>query len=141
MRLKVVLDTNVLIDAIPEWSPRRIILDALIDDRYDAVLNNEIFKEYEEKLTERFDPEVAEWALDIFRILPNVFVQEVWFNFYLIENDPDDNKFSDCALAANANYIVSNDKDFNVLRSTAFPKIGLLKTAEFAAMLWSKEIP
>ncbi|MBK6933395.1 MAG: hypothetical protein IPH12_22005 [Saprospirales bacterium] len=80
-------------------------------------------------------------SLDIFKILPNVFVQEVWFNFYLIENDPDDNKFSDCALAANANYIVSNDKDFNVLRSTAFPKIGLLKTAEFAAMLWSKEIP
>jgi predicted nucleic acid-binding protein len=25
MRLKVVLDTNVLIDAIAEWSPHRII--------------------------------------------------------------------------------------------------------------------
>ena len=98
MRLKVVLDTNVLIDAIPEWSRHRIILDALLDDRYDAIVNNEIFKEYEEKIGERFDAEVAEWALDIFRILPNVFEQEVWFYFNLITNDPDDNKFADCAL-------------------------------------------
>ena len=141
MRLKVVLDTNVLIDAIPEWSRHRIVLDALLDDRYDAVVNNEIFKEYEEKITERFDAEVAERTLDMFKILPNVFEQEVWFHFNLIVNDPDDNKFTDCALAANAHYIVTNDRDFNVLKSLPFPKIGLLKTEEFASMLISGEIP
>lgn len=141
MRLKVVLDTNVLIDAIPEWSPHRVIMDALLDDRYDAVVNTEIFKEYEEKIAERFDQEVAEWALDIFRILPNVFEQEVWFNFHLIVNDPDDDKFADCAFAANAHYIVTNDRHFNVLKQLQFPQIGLLKTEEFAAMLLSGEIP
>ncbi len=141
MRLKVVLDTNVLIDAIPEWSRHRIILDALLDDRYDSVVNNEIFKEYEEKILERFDKEVADWALDIFRILPNVFEQKVWFNFHLIVNDPDDDKFADCALASNAHYIVTNDKDFNVLKNLQFPKISLLKTEEFAMMLLNGEIP
>jgi len=60
MRLKVVLDTNVLIDAIPEWSRHRVVLDALLDDRYDAVVNNEIFKEYEEKITERFDAKLKQ---------------------------------------------------------------------------------
>ena len=37
--MRVVLDTNVLIDAIPEWSRHRVVLDALLDDRYDAVVN------------------------------------------------------------------------------------------------------
>jgi predicted nucleic acid-binding protein len=63
------------------------------------------------------------------------------FNFNLIVNDPDDNKFADCALAANAHYIVTNDRDFNVLKKLSFPKIGLLKTQEFTAMLISGEIP
>ena len=38
-----------------------------------------------------------------------------YYHFNLITADPDDNKFVDCAIAANAHYIVSNDKHFNVL--------------------------
>ena len=47
-------------------------------------------------------------------------------NFYrwnLITIDPDDNKFADCALNAGADYIVTNDKHFNVLKTTTFPYI------------------
>lgn len=138
MRLKVVLDTNAVIAALPEWSKYRIVLDALVDDEYDAVVTTEIFMEYEEKLREKFDPETADLNLDMFKILPNVFIQETWFQFHLISQDPDDNKFVDCALAANAHFIVTNDKHFNVLKSLSFPKVNLLTVEEFASLLLTK---
>ncbi len=122
MRLKIVLDTNAIITALPLWSKYRIVLDALVDDVYDAVVTTEIFMEYEEKIREKFDQETADLNLDILRLLPNVFVQETWFQFNLISQDPDDNKFVDCALAANANFIVTNDKHFNVLKTWDFPR-------------------
>ena len=36
--------------------------------------------------------------------------QEAYYHFGLIESDVDDNKFEDCAVAADAEYIVTNDK-------------------------------
>ena len=138
MRLKVVLDTNVILAALPEWSKYRIVFDALLNDEYDAVVNTEIFLEYEEKIREKFDQEVADLNLDALKILPNVFYQEVWFQFNLIANDPDDNKFVDCALAANVSFIVTNDKHFNALKKINFPKIELLTVEEFSAILLAK---
>jgi uncharacterized protein len=56
----------------------------------------------------------------------------------LISADPDDNKFVDCAFAANAHYIVTNDKHFNILKLIPFPKIALLKIQEFGNLLRNK---
>ena len=41
--------------------------------------------------------------------------------------DYDDNKFVDCAFMSGADYIVTNDKHFNILKIIDFPKI--LKSA------------
>jgi uncharacterized protein len=135
MRLKIVLDTNAIITALPHWSRYRIVLDALVDNVYDAVLTTEIFMEYEEIIRDKFDQETADLNLDLLRLLPNVFVQETWFQFNLISQDPDDNKFVDCALAANAHFIVTNDKHFNVLKDLGFPKVNLLTVEDFSALL------
>jgi len=45
--------------------------------------------------------------------LPNVRLATSYFNLNIITADPDDNKFVDCAFASNADYIVTNDSDFN----------------------------
>ena len=57
------------------------------------------------------------------------------FFWNLIIADPDDNKFVDCAVAANADYIITNDAHFNVLKSTSFPKINILTLQEFITLL------
>lgn len=57
------------------------------------------------------------------------------FHLGLIEADPDDNKFVDCAFAANATFIVSNDKHFDILKDITFPKISVLKLQGFLSML------
>jgi predicted nucleic acid-binding protein len=53
----------------------------------------------------------------------------------LIEADHDDDKFVDCAFAANAAYIVSEDKHFNILEQVMFSKIFVLKLREFMEIL------
>ena len=46
-------------------------------------------------------------------------------------NDPDDNKFVDCAIAADADYIVSEDSDFRILQKIKFPAVKLIDTQAF----------
>jgi len=56
-RLKVVLDTNVLLVSIPPLSQYRIIYDKFLSGSYDLCISNEILTEYEEILTQRYDIE------------------------------------------------------------------------------------
>ena len=49
--------------------------------------------------------------------------------------DVDDNKFVDCAIAANAELIVTNDKHFNVLKTVDWPKLTILGIKEFASQI------
>ena len=61
--------------------------------------------------------------------------QDVYIHFGLIDADPDDNMFVDCAVAADAEYIVTNDAHFNVLKQIDWPKVSILTIGEFAAQL------
>ena len=47
----------------------------------------------------------------------------------------DDNKFVDCAIAANASYIVSQDHHFDILKTIEFPKVELIDIDTFMALL------
>ena len=62
-----------------------------------------------------------------------------YFRLQLIEADHDDNKFVDCAFAANATYIVSDDKHYDVLKEVDFPQILVLKLKEFLELLNSEK--
>ena len=61
----------------------------------------------------------------------NVKLIDPHFRLGLITADPDDNKFVDCAFAAGADYLVTEDRHFNVLRTTNFPKLNLVTLDEF----------
>ncbi|MEL6864355.1 MAG: hypothetical protein AAFP19_08050 [Bacteroidota bacterium] len=43
----------------------------------------------------------------------------------------DTNILLDCAIAANASYIVSHDKDFSILKKIEFPKVIVINTYQF----------
>ncbi len=57
------------------------------------------------------------------------------YRFTLIVDDPDDDKFVDCAVAGNADFIVSHDKHYNVLKNIPFPKVNVIKIPEFKEIL------
>ncbi|RKZ35138.1 MAG: nucleotide-binding protein [Gammaproteobacteria bacterium] len=113
--LRIVLDTNILIAIIGRKSPFRWIFDQIIAGELILCVSNEILLEYQE----------------ILAIHPFVVKTEIFYQFHLISEDDDDNKFVDCAIAANAVCLVSNDKHFKVLKTIKFPKVNLLTLPEF----------
>ena len=65
----------------------------------------------------------------------NVVRVDAQFRFNLITRDPDDNKFVDCAIVANAEFIVTNDAHFTVLKTIPFPHVRTRTIEEFFALL------
>ncbi len=129
--LRVVLDTNILISSVSFRSPYRVLIDRLMEGKYDIYITNDILLEYEEKIRERYDQITADLFLDALSVAPNVHKIETYYQLRLIYPDLDDNKFVDCAFAANAHLLVTNDKDFRVLRQIDFPKFNLMRLEEF----------
>jgi len=69
--------------------------------------------------------------------LENVYFQEIYFKWNLIEKDPDDNKFADVTIASGADYLVTEDRHFNVLRTLDFPKVTVIGAGEFLQIIQS----
>ena len=115
---RIVLDTNCLLQALPSRSPYHKIWTEVMAGRISLCVNSDILSEYEEKLAEKTTPEIARNVLEAITRLHTTVFQQVYFHFGLIEADPDDNKFVDCAVAVDAEYIVTNDAHFNRLAAT-----------------------
>ena len=100
-------------------------------------MSNEILMEYEEILSEKTSPSFADAIIQALLNRKNlVRVSPVW-RFNLICQDPDDNKFVDCAVCGQAEFLVSNDKHFGMLRNVSFPPITLVTIQEFVETLKS----
>lgn len=130
-KLKVVIDTNVLLVSVSDRSEWHWLYKAIIERKLDVFVTTEILNEYEEKITEHWSAEIAKVVIRALLELPNVYFTVVWYRLGLIKQDEDDNKFSDCAFAATADYIVTNDKHFNVLSTISFPQIKTIRLEEF----------
>lgn len=127
----VVIDTNCLLQIIARKSPYRPIWDAFLKGRYELCVSNEILDEYQEILGQQITPTIAENIVLLILNQENVRLVDPHFRMGLITADPDDNKFLDCAFAAGADYLVSEDSHFNVLRKTPFPLLNLVTLDEF----------
>ena len=127
----MVIDTNCLLQIISKKSPYRPIWDAFLTGRYDLCVSNEILDEYQEILGQQITPTIAENLVLLILNKSNVRLIEPHFRMELIKADPDDNKFVDCAFAAGADYLVTEDNHFNILKKTAFPKLNLVTLDEF----------
>lgn len=133
--MRVVLDTNIFLVSIPPQSTQHLIFQKLLEKEYELLVSSDILLEYEEILAQRANPIIAKHAFLVLENLPNVIKVENHFRWNLIEVDKDDNKFVDAAFNGNADYLVSNDRHFNILKSTDFPKVTLLNLEEFMALL------
>lgn len=129
--LKAVIDTNIFIAIIGRKSPFRWIFDGLVQGKLVLCLSNEILFEYREVLEQKTNRQIAENITEFLTVSPFVQKTEIYFNFQLIREDADDNKFVDCAIATNAVCLVSNDKHFQILKTIDFPQVTILNLQEF----------
>jgi uncharacterized protein len=129
--LKIVLDTNILIAIIGKKSPFRWIFDCIIQGKIVLCVSNEILLEYREVLEMKNGVEVAENVTNFIITHPFTEKIEIYYNFKAITEDPDDDKYVDCAVSANAICLVSNDNHFKILKNLDFPIVTLLTLLEF----------
>ena len=66
---------------------------------------------------------------------PNVVPVRRYYRWDLIEADPDDNKFVDCAVAGGADGLVTNDRHFNVLGRIRYPRVTVVTPEAFRTLL------
>jgi putative PIN family toxin of toxin-antitoxin system len=101
------------------------------DGRNTLCVSTEILEEYEEILYRLTNKEVAANIIDA--IVNNPYTLEVqpFYKFNLIQQDPDDNKFVDCAIVSHARYLVTEDKHFRVLKDIPFPSVHVIGIDDF----------
>ena len=131
---KIVLDTNVLLVSISSKSKLHWIFKNLLENKYILCVTTEILAEYAEIIAQQMGVLASESALGVLENLPNIEFITSYYKFGLLK-DEDDNKFVDCAIACNASFIVTHDKDFNLLKNIAFPKVTIMNTEEFKEII------
>lgn len=134
--MNVVLDTNVFLVILPENSIYHPVYKALYQGKYNLVLSHQILLEYEEQFSLRYKTPIAAKIIEGLVNNNNFIFCDPRFLFNLIYHDPDDNKFVDCAVAGNADYIVTNDRHFDVLKSIDFPSVNCITLQEFQKILY-----
>jgi putative PIN family toxin of toxin-antitoxin system len=131
----IVLDTNCLLQALPSNSPFHKIWTEVLEGRICLCVNTDILEEYEEILAIKTTPEIARNIVEAIANLSTTVFQNTYVHFELLPADSDDNKFVDCAVASDAEYIVTNDKHFNQLKEIPWPKVEIIKIAEFIKLI------
>lgn len=121
--MRVCLDTNVFLRIFSQAPAYLKIQRALISGRIRLVLSNDVLLEYQEVVVSR--SRHASWPIfelfiarleelgHLFRLAPS-------FRFQLLVDDPDDNKFSDCAIVGEAEFLVTYDRHFDALRGSGY---------------------
>lgn len=136
--MRIVLDTNSLIQSLPERSPYFTVWKSILSGENILCLSNEILNEYAEILHKLTGADTAEYVIDALLESKHTELITPFYSFELISADPDDNKFVDCAIAANARYVVTNDRHFDVLRKTRFPVVDVITLKDFLGLLKNK---
>lgn len=133
--MKIVLDTNVLLVSISDVSPYHWIWRAFESGEFTLCFSTEILNEYAEIIEQHMGHNVSEQTMNA--IIKHRFTERVekYFLWNLIHQDPDDNKFVDCAIACNADYLVTEDRHFNALKQIPFPKVEVVNVEYFRDIL------
>jgi putative PIN family toxin of toxin-antitoxin system len=133
--MKIVIDTNILLISVSPNSPFRWIFDAFLQEKYTLCVTTEILSEYEEIIARESNAELASLALQIIENAVNTEFITRYYKWNLIYVDEDDNKFVDCAIAVNADFILTADKHFNVLEKIPFPKVKVVSLDDFKKLI------
>jgi uncharacterized protein len=133
--MTVVLDCNILVTCLSSRSPYHKIYNKLIDGAFSLAVTNEIVLEYEEIIQQKYSWKTANAFTILLSELPNVVDVVPYFKWNLISVDPDDNKYCDCAINSNSDFIVTQDIHFKVLENYQFPHLQVISIFDFIKII------
>ena len=119
----VCIDTNTLLQSRVPTHRYFPILDAIVAGRLAWAVSNRVLTEYAEILTRMSGP--AAWTkvsrlIDLIDRSGNLVSISPHFQFRIIGDDTDDNAFTDCAIAAHADYVITEDRHFAPLANAGY---------------------
>lgn len=129
--MRIVLDTNCFIQIVGRNTPYHKIFQEILTGRLTLLLSKEVVLEYEEIFSSKISAEFSGFIIKA--LLENPFINkvEIFYQWNLISQDPDDNKFIDLGLNGNADYLITNDKHFNIVKSISFPTLKIITIKDF----------
>ncbi|MBM4387548.1 MAG: putative toxin-antitoxin system toxin component, PIN family [Deltaproteobacteria bacterium] len=128
--MKVVIDTNVFVSSFFGGNPRKII-DLWKNEKITLCLSNGILDEYIEVLRRiglKEEKELEE-LLSLFSGGFNILFTVKTPNIKIVEHDPDDDKFIECAAALKADVVITGDR--GVLSLKKYAGIRILTPKQF----------
>ena len=135
--MKIVIDTNCLMVSIPKLSNSRWLFDKIRFGELEFGLTTDILEEYLEVIGDFYSPNLANNVCEMLVNKPNATLISPYYFWNLIQTDLDDNKFVDCAIAYNADFIITHDRHFKELDKISFPKVQRITIEEFKDYLIS----
>lgn len=121
--MRVVIDTNVILVSVFPQGKYHWLNEMIEKEKIEVLITNDILLEYEEIISRKSGLEVARNLFQMLLFSNNVLKVDIFFQWNLIDADPDDNKFIDCAIAGGADYLISTT---NILTSSLpilFPEL------------------
>lgn len=137
---RVVLDTNILLQIIPSRSDYHYIWNKILDGEIAVCISTEILLEYEEILSQRIPRDIVLQILYNIQNHPKTIKVGNYVRWNVVEADADDNKYVDCAVAAGAKILVSDDKHLRILKKRVPPLVDLKTLQEYHEYLNSKTL-
>jgi putative PIN family toxin of toxin-antitoxin system len=137
--MRVVLDTNVVVSSLLKThSPLAELLTQAEKLTFDVLISESIQREYKRVIKRpKFHSYLGLSDDDVDSLVDRLFSRALLVTdihpIRAVSDDPNDDKFIECAVAGGADAIVSGDKHLLALQS--YEEIRILTPAQFVAML------
>ncbi len=136
-KVKIVIDTNIYISALGWNGNEKKLVTQCLDGKYEYYISQQIYNELRKVMDyPKFVFTDSQKEAFISVLLDTVEFIEVNESIQIVDDDPDDNKFLDCAIAANADFIITGDPHLKDLK--CYQKIKILNVHDFLEMMKGK---
>ncbi len=137
--IKIVLDTNIFISSVfwEKGNPHKIIEKA-IEGKINVFTSEEILEELKRVLKRDFDESEDFIQEQINLIKEYSEIIEIKERVDVVKEDPDDNKIIECALASNADYIVTGDN--HLLKMQEYKNTKIINPQQLIEMIYKLEL-
>ena len=126
--MKLVLDTNIFIAAyFNRKSASARIIDLCLENKHELIFSSRLRKEVRlilknVRANREFQKRIQSLFMNASRIRPT---QKI----FMVKEDPEDNKFLECALEGKADYLITSDR--HLLELGEFAQTKICKPTQF----------
>ncbi len=137
--ITVVVDTSVIVSAaFRDRVPEEVVLFISDHEDFEWIVSTAILEEYNEVLARKkfsLSKEILQKWSDAFEYFTTLVEAETGIEF---PRDQKDAKFLECALASDADYLITGDHDFKEARKLV--NITIISVSQFRKLIMEKLI-